>query len=76
MQIDSSLVAQTIAAIEAMDLPDHNGIGASTLRIVVDALGGAIKQEHPRFHTGEFQIACLPLQNERQKNAILRALEV
>ena len=78
MKIDSALVAAALADVERIqeDLPglDPSGIGASTLRLVVDAIGGRIKQEHPRFHTGEFQIASLPSSSERQRQAIVAKL--
>lgn len=78
MKVSTDLIARTLAEVEAQNemIGDPAGIGASTIRIVVDMLGGAIKAEHPRFNTGAFQIAALPLQSERQKQIILAKLDM
>lgn len=47
----------------------------STLRLVVDALSGRMKEQNPRFDAGRFEAAALPRQSERMKQAILKALE-
>lgn len=73
---DFELVASAIADVEAStELFDVDGIGASTLRLVVDALSGRMKEQNPRFDAGRFEAAALPRQSERMKQAILKALE-
>jgi hypothetical protein len=76
MRADTALVAAAIAEVEQLveALPDEGGIGASTLRLVVDAIGGRVKAEHPRFNAGAFEIAAMPISSERRKQAILKAL--
>lgn len=77
MKVDSKLVSAGIADVERMieeEIGDVDGIQASLLRIIVDCIAGAILTEHPRFPVGEFQIACMPMSNERMKRAILASL--
>jgi hypothetical protein len=73
---DYELVAGAIASVEAIteDGLDINGVGASTLRLVVNQLGAAIKVVSPRFNAGRFETAALPIQSERRKQAILTTL--
>lgn len=76
MKVDTALVAQGIADVERVleDLGDQDGIGISTLRIVADAIGGAIKEEHPRFNAGAFTIDAMPIGHQRIKETILATL--
>lgn len=75
-KIDTKLVAEALANVEEQIemLPDPDGLSASTLRIVVDAIGGVIKRDHPRFNTGTFQVESLPIQTERLRRAITETL--
>src|SRR5262245_48172460 len=77
MKVDTALVAAGLAEAERIteDIPDPAGIGAATLRLVVDCIAGQLKSEHSRFNIGAFQIEALPIGSERQKQMILAAIE-
>jgi hypothetical protein len=72
---DFQLIAQGFADAEAIiEHTDVDGIGMSSLRIAADAIGGQLKQQHPRFNAGVFQAACFPIAAERMKQSILATL--
>lgn len=76
MKVDTKIVAEGVATVERMieDLPDPNGIGASTLRIVVGEIAGVIKRDHPRFDVEQFAAECTPISKERQRLTIASAM--
>lgn len=75
---DFRLIAGAISDVEFLNeqTPDPAGIGAATLRLVVDAIAGRIASQHPRFNAGRFEMAALPIQSERRKRAIVAAVGV
>jgi hypothetical protein len=76
-KVDVAAITQALADVEALieGIDPEDGIGASTLRLVVDQLGARIKEQHPRFNLGAFEKDALPRQNERLRRAILRAID-
>ena len=70
---DTALVAAALADVERTieDVGDAAGIGASTLRLVVDSVGAAIAAESPRFKKGHFEMDAMPISHARVKHAIL-----
>ena len=78
MKVDTKLVSDGIAAaerlIEEFGAGDKDGIAASTLRLTIDCIAGAITTDHPRFNVGEFQIESMPISNERLKQAIIATM--
>lgn len=73
---DFALIAAALADVERYveEFPDPAGIGASTLRLTVDAVADRLALEYPRFDRSKFELASLPIQHERRADAIKRAL--
>lgn len=70
-------IAGAIANVEAMneEIPDERGLQAATLRIVVDSLCGALREDNPRFNRATFEMAALPIQHARRAAYVREALE-
>lgn len=70
------LIAKALAEVEELNelVPDPLGIGASTLRIVVDSVGAAVTATNSRYSKAEFEMKSLPRQHERFKQVLLAKL--
>jgi len=79
---DFEMVATVLASLESEleEMPDPSGgedkaTALATLRLTVDKLAVAFKQNSPRFDTGRFQTWAMPIRSARLKAEILRKLE-
>lgn len=73
---DIDLICEALAEVEAIieDIPDPNGMSASTLRLVVDRLSVRLEPTNSHFKRGIFEMKSMPISNERLKQAILAGL--
>jgi len=73
---DYRAIAAALAEVESIieTTGDAEGHSASTLRLVVDAVGGALKRDNARFDYERFQAAALPIQTERKVRIIRETL--
>jgi hypothetical protein len=75
MKVDTKLVSAGLAEVERMleegVIPNEDGRNSAFLRIVVDCIGGEIKEQHSRFNRGEFESESTPISSERLKQAII-----
>ena len=73
---DYELIASALAEVEAIieDIPDKDGMSASTLRLVVDRIAAMAEKQNPRFRRGHFEIAAMPISNARLRDAIIANL--
>lgn len=74
---DYIAIAGALAAVEAMNeevLDDPQGIGASTLRLVVGEVARVFANDNPRFDHARFEVAALPRENARKVAAIQSVL--
>lgn len=72
-------IAEALASVEAMNeevLDDPQGIGASTLRLVVAEVARVLAEDNSRFDLARFEIASLPREHARKVEAIKRSLGV
>jgi len=69
------VICEALAEVEQVieDIPDPNGISASTLRIVIDRLQVRLAKENARFKPGIFEMKSMPIANERLKQALIAA---
>jgi hypothetical protein len=64
---DFCLIAEAIAEVEA----DYKGGFEDVLQDVTEALSRRLKGTNPRFDSGRFEAAAMPLRSERKRAAVV-----